>query len=45
MLYYMKRLEEAKISRSVTCPGRLGARYTGLEAQKRFFNFSFEDFF
>ena len=27
--------------KAVTYPGRLGARYTGLGAQKRFFNFLF----
>ena len=30
---------------AVTYPGRLGPRYTGLGAQKRFFNFLFENFF
>ena len=33
------------VNKAVMYPGRLGAWYTGLGTQKRFFNFLFEYFF
>ena len=40
-----KTTKAYQLQNAVMDPGRLGAWYTSLGAQKRFFNFLFEDFF